>query len=519
MTRTTIAGLILLLLLQQPRGSISGVAVRAGTSQPLPDLLVELWPTPLVVRTDSAGRFSFPGLLDESYVLAAQLDDMRTRQPVRISRGENAGNLVLNVLQAPAIQGSVYGPDGSRLAGAQVQAWRVTYSPLGPRLRSVLSVLTDDRGAFRLYRLRPGPYYVSAGYGDREQRAASAGLRLTPNLSPPDEGYPVIYAGGVFNPLQSEKVRLREDADAEVALYMKDATRLQIRGLLFDEGGPACASVALIPEGGLFDKEKDFIGRFCGSFQIKGVSPGVYYIVAMDPGRAATPVRVSVSSDNLEVRVGLEKTANISGRVSLDGRPAIPGGARIVLRRNSQDLEYRIEAVAPAAGTFLLEDVGPGRYDVLAELPANAYLQGARYGPLDVLAAGMDFKAASGSTLEISASTAGGVLDGTVADALGRPSPRADVVLVPMDARAREGRFKNVLSMPTGDFEIAGIPPGRYTAFAFERIEAGAWFALSYDARRFDALFARGTPVTIVERARQTVRLAPIPAEETAEGF
>ncbi len=63
------------------------------------------------------------------------------------------------------------------------------------------------------------------------------------------------------------------------------------------------------------------------------------------------------------------------------------------------------------------------------------------------------------------------------------------------------------------------VPPGRYTAYAFEEMEAGAYYALAstpgVEARFRD----RQVSVTIGENGAKAVELRVIPAAETAGGF
>jgi protocatechuate 3,4-dioxygenase beta subunit len=159
--------------------AIQGVVVRAGTDQPIPDEIVGLWPTNRVAKTDQNGRFLFREVAPGDYRLTVIHDGIRQQVPLAITAAQRFESISLQVKQAPAITGTVFDPNGERVAAARVQAFRTVYSVRGPQMQSVMSVPTDDLGEFRLFRLRPGQYYVSASLSDRDQRIAAAGLRPT----------------------------------------------------------------------------------------------------------------------------------------------------------------------------------------------------------------------------------------------------------------------------------------------------------------------------------------------------
>ena len=64
---------------------------------------------------------------------------------------------------------------------------------------------------------------------------------------------------------------------------------------------------------------------------------------------------------------------------------------------------------------------------------------------------------------------------------------------------------------------LTAVPPGTYTAYAFERIADGAYYALGYplaDSRFRD----RGVGVTVGDGGTKEIQLTVIPASDTA-GF
>jgi Carboxypeptidase regulatory-like domain len=502
---------------QSVANSIQGVAVRAGTDQPLVGETVGLWPTNRTAKTDEAGRFLFRDVSAGDYVLTVLHDGIKLRVPITLTAAQRFENVTLEVKSAPAISGSVFDPNGERVAAARVQAFRTVYSVNGPRVQSVMSVATDDLGEFRLFWLRAGEYYVSASLNDRDQKIATSGLRLSPNLSSPDEGFPTLYFGQSYSQYTSQKVRLTPETDATgVQIFFKEGPRFNINARLVSSEPSVCARVALVPEGGLFSPD-DFASYVCNSFRIRGVSPGTYFILATNDLFASDVTRVSViDRDPDDVVVTLVRSVDIPGRVSRDIGTAGLSGVNVTLSRNSREVSQEIKAPVAADGTFTIPSVGPGNYGVsITPLPDKSYIRSIPYRATDGLG-GIRVDSTAGR-LDIQLSTSNATAEGIVVDRSARPVPGAEVVLVPRAFRARPDRYKATTADAGGNFRVTGIPPGDYVAFAFEELEPQAYYAFSYDPGLFTRYVGQGK--TLDPGGNPQMRLIAIPASETAGGF
>jgi hypothetical protein len=92
----------------------------------------------------------------------------------------------------------------------------------------------------------------------------------------------------------------------------------------------------------------------------------------------------------------------------------------------------------------------------------------------------------------------------------------ARVVLIPEPSlRRRADRYRTGLTDTTGTVLLTDIPPGRYTAYAFETLEADAFYALSYDSAAANRLSDRATPVTAGDSGAKSIELKLIPATAT----
>jgi len=516
---TATLSLILWLLAQQPP-TLQGIVVRAGTTQPLVGEVVGLWPTTRTTKTGVDGRFAFPNVGPGEYMLTVVRDGMKLQVPVTVSINPRSDYYTLEVKTPPAISGSIFDPNGERVAGVHMQAFRTVHTVLGPRMRSVMSTLTDDLGDFRLYWLRPGEYYVSASLSNREQRIAAQGLRLSPNLSKPDEGWPTMYFGQGFNPSESQKVRLSRGSDSTgVQIFLNDGPRYTISGVLLPEG--TCARVALALQGGYLYTNVDSVPRLCGSFQISGLSRGTYSILATNDLFASEVVRVTTVNPKTEVKVPLFNTVTISGRVSRDGARGLPAEYRVRLSRSSSDVEQEIEALVNADGSFSIPGVGPGDYDVsIQPLPDRTFVRSITYRFVDSLFSPISVNSSVPGTLDIQLSQSTGTAEGIVVDRAGNPVPGAEVVLVPRDVRSRRraDRYLSTIADAGGNFRVSGIPPADYTLLAFEEIEPQAYFAFAYDLALFNRYTVSGQALNAGASSAQ-LRVVALPAAETAGGL
>jgi hypothetical protein len=125
------------------------------------------------VTTDSSGRFQINDLAPRPYV-------MRASAPGYVQAPDESGNpwelkfirpgetVLLTMVKGGVITGTVLNAQGDPLVAASVRVFRVRDS-LGRRIPQEVSYtmprLTDDRGIYRVYGLRPGSYLVMVGGG------------------------------------------------------------------------------------------------------------------------------------------------------------------------------------------------------------------------------------------------------------------------------------------------------------------------------------------------------------------
>ena len=170
--------LLALLQAAPPGGSIQG-AVFNSANEGISGARVEMAggpQGPISTRTDGQGRFIFSNVPVGRYRLSVKKEEFVRQEYgqkgnggagtlIVIEAGTQVQGLIFSMKPAGTLAGAVRNEDGIPIANILVQAMRRSYGVRGNRTISVFSnALTDDLGAYRLYWIDPGDYYVNASY-------------------------------------------------------------------------------------------------------------------------------------------------------------------------------------------------------------------------------------------------------------------------------------------------------------------------------------------------------------------
>jgi hypothetical protein len=158
--------------------------------------------------------------------------------------------------------------------------------------------------------------------------------------------------------------------------------------------------------------------------------------------------------------------------------------------------------------TFVLKGVGDGTYMARAwGHGKDCYIKDVQYAGSSALEDGFTVKGGAGGTLEITISSRGARVQGTVADSDGLRSVGVRVVLVPEPAhRTQSTLFKEQTTDQYGHFELRGIAPGDYKLFSWEEAESGAW----EDPEFLKPFEGKGEKITLQEGDQKTINLTAI---------
>jgi hypothetical protein len=554
----------------QARATVAGVTLRADVSDTLSFVTLKLTPLDEPATTvrvgrggpvlsnihqatsDAAGQFLFPSVIPGRYSISAEregyvpAEQFQTgpRRPVEsiltITAGMKLDGLAVAMVPVPTISGTVFGPLGQRLAGATVQAYRVQYTPYGRRLERVASTISYEGGEYRLFRLKPGYYYVSASYSDLSRRAWKSVLQFSPNLMEADEGFSTAYYPGELKVADAKVINLFNGGVSNADIVFREtryfSLSVKVRLPPVQERVPPLTNIklAVLPVGADLGSAQDFVVQGSGTaFQVDRLPEGEYVLVVLadlkdDQGNTYSGVVSDTRAVRLSDNTAVETPAMypISVPVLMLGPigTSLQDGMQIQLSRVDANVNQTVVENVNPGGQFYMRGIGPGTYDVFIQgMPRNTYLQDVRLGrredPRESLRIRVDSTSPARTwhcegdnctpqliseiPILVQMSAGGSSLGGLVNDSKGGNVTGAKIVLVPTDPilRQRKDRYGLSYSDTSGTFLVHGLQPGSYTAFAFEEIEQDIHFDPEFNER----LARQGTPVDIAAGSSRTM--------------
>jgi len=207
-------------------------------------------------------------------------------------------------------------------------------------------------------------------------------------------------------------------------------------------------------------------------FEFQDVSPGSYVIIGMlTAGGKELFIHQPIEVENADVEnVNLEflPAIEISGVVRRAGSQAakIPDGLRLML---DSDLGFERTPLAQVKpdGSFAIESVRPGAYEVMLGPLDDVYIKTVRVG--DDVSQNTHIDLSKGAApLEIVLASDVGDVEGTVQKANGDPAARVAVSLIPEGAiKERSGLRRFGFTDEKGKFHLRRVAPGDYRVFAW----------------------------------------------------
>jgi beta-lactamase regulating signal transducer with metallopeptidase domain len=308
----------------------------------------------------------------------------------------------------------------------------------------------------------------------RIQLVATSNKRVREVRTAPDGHYvfqrpakPGVYAIlieqdgflGFRDPQDSPRVALDPHKPVVRSFSLRKACRLRVQTV--DESGRPIAGVRLVTAGlAKIDPHGTDRG---GWITIEGMKPAAYVFAAERDDLATTRLDVTIDSPNqvVERRLVLKRGTKVQGKlVSWDGKPAAGWEVVAVPAWWSFPQKPRGRIVG-TDGTFVLPEVGPGKYNVSFVVPAS--------GCSMPLLAGVELSNRTEPlSLRADLPSPGWqcAIDGTLRFVGGKPEHPIHVVAESLD----NDRFREGAMFRSGGFRLGPIPPGRYR-LAFESPE------------------------------------------------
>jgi hypothetical protein len=487
---------------QQPTGTavIRGRVFAADTTTPLRRAQVRAvmggGRSVRGVNTDADGRFELRDLAAGRWEITAvkagyvtlrygQRRPFEAGRPIELAPGQKIEGVDLALPRGAAITGRVFDEFGDPIAGARVQVLRYQFVQGERRLTPVAGAgISDDTGAFRVYGLMPGDYYVSAIL-----RALPAG-----NVNEPT-GYAPTYFPGTGSVQEAQRITVglaQEVGNISFGLLAVRTSRisgtvLDASGMPLEGGG---GNVALVPA----ERGVGFMGFAGGGdnrigangrFTIDNVPPGSYMLTATGgrhaPELGSLPIIVS-GEDLTGLTVVTSPGATVSGRVvaAPDATGPLPASRLQVAvqpahaPRGLPSRPTRVET----DGTFAIPSVfGQGVLRV-GGLPPEWTLKSVMVGGADMTDTPIVFPV-NDELREVRMVLTNRVtnLSGTVVGDDGKPVRDYTVVVFPEDETKWTSPTRFVRAArpdQQGLFRIGALPPASaYLAVAVDYLEEG----------------------------------------------
>jgi len=390
---------------------------------------------------------------------------------------------LFRLVRAAVVTGRVVDESGEPMARVAVTALRKLSAEekedWGPRamkeeLMASSAAMTDDRGEYRIFGLKPGEYYVKAAESDMpgffgmsgEDDSMSWNVRIILGSQ-----YAPVFYPGVIQLDQAQPVALGPGEEVEADFAMRHVKTVEVAGrVIAADGRPATHAYAELYVPGNWGEGFGASTGAKGEFSIKGVPPGSYLLTAQqldEDNRHTAHQKLEVGNDNIDsVVIAFGKGATIRGRIV-----AASAGVNAVDRIRIQ-LESASESDIPSFGfaqakqdgSFQITDLLDGNYALRVHgMEQGWYVKSARLGAEDVLQKGLEVeKGSSGGTLEIVISSATAELEGSVTEQ-DKPLAGAQVRVKP-DPETPYNRIRSTSATTdqNGHFIFNNLPPGKY---------------------------------------------------------
>jgi hypothetical protein len=491
--------------------------------------------------TDRDGRFVIRNVPGGEYRVRAEregffADAAGANMPdVTVSPNQSAETAVL-LSSGGVMSGRVVDAAGQPVQDATVDALAMTYENGYPVLRAAATKATDDQGEYRLFWLVPGEYFIqvtvppSPGAGGQPLRTYYPGAVDTSGATAL-----VVRSDDKLSGLDIQMKTVRLPRLSGVVTTTIPAAEMEKQGALYN---PALARPSLLlvsrdankPDvtgGGARVVGTVTLNNGSGKFETQGVLPGSYILLARMPadnaaggaGFAFGRINVDVGNDDISgLSIPVNRSVNVSGRVTVDGRPPQNVPVRLSLRVDDSGMKIGIYltqsqrfVTADPNGAFTVIGIVPGPYhiDVGTGLPKNLYVADVRQGARSVFDSGFEIGSEVPDPLQVMVSSGAGTVQGIVVDASGKPVSNATVVLAPPENR-RQNRllFHNAVTDRSGRFSLNNIAPGSYKLFGWQQsLPTSTWFNDGFMAR----YEAQGRAINVAQDATVTQQITVIP--------
>jgi hypothetical protein len=445
--------------------AVEGLLSNSVTHAPIPSITVTLaGPATYTAISDATGAFRFASVQTGDYTLRIEARGFQqpreTRKLLHVS--DATTRIAIELEPLARLQGRVLFADGRPAPRSVV--WLVFYPEGG-----MFAHGAGDDGRF-IFDVPSGTYVLRARAAAGEKSADA-------------EVWAPTYFPNAAGRGQAEPIRLRPGADLSgYEIRLRSVPAIRVTGVVRDEAGDpvAGAAIQLMEADARVGPEKEIRSGEDGTFEFSAVWPGGWTLqassrqgdVTLKGFASATVTRRDI--DRLDIRLARPFTLRglVDRREPRDekGERKVTGVVLIPV-----EPQQAVNAFHQQDGSIAFANVYPGRYYIqpVGVVPGY-YLESVRLGDREVL--GQTVELFEGSPpLRVTYQADAPRVRGTVKDGEG-----CTAVLVPQeDVFLNEQFIRSAQAGAGGRFEIGGLRPGDYYAFAFDRVD---WASLQTPA-------------------------------------
>ena len=465
---------------QRPgNGAIAGRVFDAATNTPIRRAQIQGSNNELFVDalSDDQGRFQLTNLPPGEWRVTVAKGGYFTSQPgqrrpfdppppIRLARGQRV-SADIHLSRGGVIAGRVSDDAGEPLAGLRVRVYRAKMVGGYRRLEDVGAAdQTDDTGAYRIFGLPPGDYYVAAS------------LRMAPADSVVQTTYSPTYYPGTGELAQAQRIRVDLGTESTAIFPLLPVRSVTVTGtVVTSSGGPANAFLSLDSDAAEFGTPLGIGGvtQPDGTFTIPDVPPGRYTLNASlrGDGPAETgSIPVQVLSDDVTGNVIVTgRSATMKGKFVADAGVvgAMPDALLVATAARPGG-----KVLGSGSGkTFELDELSEPFTLRVESLPDGWGVKSIVVNGMDVTDTKIELAANQEADVQVVLTNRLTRVTGTVS-AEGQPM-KADVVVFAADSAkwSYPSRFVRAVSADDkGRFRISGLPPSeRYLAVATDYLE------------------------------------------------
>jgi hypothetical protein len=479
---------------QVPAGkaAIQGVVVDSSTGKPIPG--ASIYPLRLGTgdtHSKADGTFRLENLVAGRYAIGVSTLGETTSWWFALTPGQEIRDVVFRQRSAGFVSGRVVDAHGAPVANATVRLLEQRYGLDSGRIWASASGLaaSNDNGDF-MVAAPPGRYLLQAGpFFDRSQYGG-VGPVLDPNQPPPKMVIPDIGIAlypGVHDPAKATFVEVRSGEKVDLGAFPltpSDKGRIRLHLSEFQLGAVTATFNEIYwgRAGWLYESTDPRVLEY---------RPDVFgtFEVFLEHQAFGTMI-VDFDGNDVELRPDSSTFASATEQFSVrffvepaDGGPVrrLTSGAVSILVRSPRDPDRCWGHTAPLDSDGLLRwmesAAGNSRPIRLCRVSAgirDVHVESARQGTRDVLTEGIVRNPAV--PVDIVFSAGSGTLQGLVKNRDATPVHNAVIALIPAPPLSNRSDMQTTYVLGNSDqngfFEIAGIVPGPYRAYAWSPDEA-----------------------------------------------